>query len=76
MISMTYFADSSPLSYALLLLGLALAVAAVVATARTVTFRVGSPPTVADRLSFRVTGYTGAGLMSVGAAPLLISMSF
>lgn len=75
--SMTYFTDSSPLAFALLILGTAVALASVAASVRTVTFRTGSPAAVADRMSFRVAGIAGAALMAVGVTPLLITaMSF
>lgn len=71
--SMTYFTSPTDLAYALLLAGVALSIASVAATVNTVSFRPGSPATVADRLSFRIAGLTGAALIVVGATPLLFA---
>lgn len=71
MMSMTYFMDPSPLAYALLFAGLAIAVSAIAVTARSATYRIGSPAAVADRTAFRAAAIAGAVLMIAGAAPLL-----
>lgn len=68
---MDYFASPSALAYALLFAGIALCVASVAATLRTVQFRTGSPASVTDHRGHRFAGIFGAALLAVGAAPLL-----
>lgn len=68
---MTYFTSPSGLAYALLFAGLAISVVSLAATVNTVAFRPGSPAVVTDTLSHRVGSYVGAGLLAVGAAPIL-----
>lgn len=70
---MTYFTAPTDLAFALLFIGLAIAIASLVATVNTAAFRPGSPVTVADRMSFRIGAYVGAALIAVGAAPLLFA---
>lgn len=70
---MDYFTAPTELAYALLFIGLAVAIGSVAATTNTVTFRPGSPAAVTDRMSFRVAGIAGAALIAVGAAPILFA---
>jgi hypothetical protein len=73
MVSMTYFTAPSTLAYVLLLAGLGISILALSATMNTISFRPGSPATVADPVSHRVASYIGAVLMTTGAVPLLFA---
>jgi hypothetical protein len=68
---MTYFTAPSDLAYGLLLAGITIPIASLIATANTAVFRPGSPAAVTDRMSHRVGGYVGAALLMISAAPLL-----